>query len=156
MLQGDAREALQLDGEEPELVQRMVFEGIGSHLRLAQVGFLKAVGIDDEDAVGLQVRDIDLQSRGIHGNQDIYGVPRRVHVAGGKMELVTAYARQSSGRGANLCGEIRKGSDIITIQRHGIGELAAGNLHAVAGVPGEADNCLIDLFAPVLGQRRFN
>ncbi len=156
MLQGHACEALQLDGEEPELVQRMVFEGIGSHLRLAQIGFLKAVGIDDEDAVGFQVGYIDLQRRGIHGNQDIHSVPRRVHVIGGKMKLIAAYARQRSGRSANLRGEVRKCSDIIAIQRHRIGELAAGDLHAVAGVSGEADDGLIDLLAPVFGQRRFN
>ncbi len=156
MLQGYASEALQLDGEESEFVQRVIFQRIGGHLRLAQVRFHKAVGIDDEDAVGLQVADIDLQRRGIHGNQHIDGIARGVHVARGKMQLVTAHARQSAGRGANLGGEVREGRDVVAVKRDRIGELASGNLHAVAGIPGEANDRLIDLFAPVLGERRFD
>ncbi len=52
VLQGGARQAFQFDGKEPELVQRVILERVGGHLRLAQVGFLEAVGIDDENAVG--------------------------------------------------------------------------------------------------------
>src|SRR5579859_3116769 len=72
------------------------------------------------------------------------------------MKLITAHARQGAGGGANLRGKVREGGDIVPIQRYRIGELAPGDLHAVAGVAGKADYCLVDLFAPVLGERRFN
>ncbi len=74
MLERHARQALQLDGEQPVLVERMIFQRVRGHLRLAQVGFLEAVGVDDQDAVGLQVRDVYLQGRGVHGDQHVDGV----------------------------------------------------------------------------------
>src|SRR6202040_83462 len=83
-------------------------------------------------------------------------VPGRVHVVRGKMELITAHPRQSAGGGANLGRKVWKRGDIIAIQRNCVGELAASDLHAVAGVPGEADHCLVDLFSPAFGQRRIN
>src|SRR6266404_2277153 len=72
------------------------------------------------------------------------------------MELIPAYTRQRAGRGANFGRKVRKRGDVITIQRNRISELAACDLHAVAGIPGEADHRLIDFFPPVFGQRRIN
>ena len=74
MLERGARQALQFDGKQPVLVERMIFQRVDRHLRLAQVVFLEAVGIDDQDAVGLQVRDIHFQGGRIHGDQHIDGV----------------------------------------------------------------------------------
>ena len=72
------------------------------------------------------------------------------------MKLIAAYPWQSAGGGANLGGEVRKRSDIITIQRHGVCELAASDLHSVAGISGEADYGLLDLFPPAFAQRSIN
>src|SRR5229473_4979217 len=72
------------------------------------------------------------------------------------MKLIAAHPRQSAGWGANFSREVRKRSDIITIQRHGVGELATGDLHPVAGISGEADYCLLDLFPPAFTQRSIN
>ena len=142
MFKRPAREALEFDGEEAELVERMIFQRIRGHLRLAQIVFLEAVGIDDQDPVGLQVRDIDLQRRGIHGDQHVDGVARSEHVVGRKVQLVAADAGQRAGRSANLRGVVRERGDVVAVKRDRIGELAAGDLHAVAGVPGEADDRL--------------
>src|SRR5258707_7800050 len=102
MLESYPRQAFQLDRKKPELVQRVVFQRIGGHLRLAQVRFLEAIGIDDENAVGLQVADVYLQCRRIHGDEDVDRVPGRVNVVRGKMELVAAYPWQSAGGGPQL------------------------------------------------------
>ena len=71
MLQGRARQTLQFHGEDAEFVERMVLERIGGQVRLAEVAFLEAVGVDDGDAIGLQVANIHLQGRRIHGDQYI-------------------------------------------------------------------------------------
>ena len=62
------------------------------------------------------------------------------------MELVAADAGQRPCRSANLRREVREGGDIVAVERDRVGELASGDLHAVAGVSGEADNRLVDLF----------
>src|SRR6266852_1985497 len=72
------------------------------------------------------------------------------------MKLIAAHPRQSAGGGANFSREVRKRSDIIAIQRHGVGELAAGDLHPVAGISGKADYCLLDLLPPAFAQRNIN
>ncbi len=53
-------------------------------------------------------------------------------------------------------GKIRKSGDIVAVERHGIGELASGNLHAVTGVTGKADDRAINDFAFMFYRRRFN
>src|SRR5260370_40902300 len=72
------------------------------------------------------------------------------------MQLVTADARQRAGRSTNLRGKVRECGDIVAVQRDGIGELASGNLHAVARVAGEADDRAINDLALVFHRRRFN
>ena len=42
--------------------------------------------------------------------------------------------------GADLSGEIGECCKVVSEQRRGIGELSAGELHAVSGVAAEADN----------------
>ena len=74
VFEGAAREALKFNGEKAKLVERVVFQRIHGHLRLAQVVFGEAVVVDDEDAVGLQVADVHLQRRGIHGHQHVHGI----------------------------------------------------------------------------------
>ncbi len=63
----------------------MVFERIAGHLRLAQIGFLETVAVDDQDPVGLQIANIHLQCGRIHGDQHVDRVTRRVNFVRGKM-----------------------------------------------------------------------
>src|SRR6267154_2561271 len=64
------------------------------------------------------------------------------------MQLKTADTGNRAGRRADFRRIIRKGRNIIAIERGGIGELVAGNLHAVARVTREADDRLVEHFAP--------
>src|ERR1700751_1412897 len=60
------------------------------------------------------------------------------------MQLVAADAGKGAGGSANFGGEIGGGSDVIAVESDGIGELTAGDLHAVAGVSSEANHCAVN------------
>src|SRR5206468_7275816 len=68
---------------------------------------------------------------------------------GGEVQRKTAHTGNRAGRGANFGRVIRKRGNIIAVERGGIGELAAGDLHAVTGISREADDRLIQHFALV-------
>jgi hypothetical protein len=63
------------------------------------------------------------------------------------VQLVPADAGNGAGRSANLRRIVRKRGDVVAVQRYGIRKLIPGDLHAVAGVSGKADDRLIDHFA---------
>ncbi len=63
------------------------------------------------------------------------------------MYLESADAGKSARRGANLGGEVRERGQIVAIERGCIRELAAGDLHSVAGVTAETDAGFINYFA---------
>src|SRR5258708_11649635 len=69
------------------------------------------------------------------------------------MQLVAADAGQRARRSANFSREVRERGDVVAVEGDSIGELAAGNLHAVAGISGKTDHCAFDDFALVLRQR---
>src|SRR5215813_10733139 len=69
------------------------------------------------------------------------------------MELVAADARKRPGRGANFGREVGEGGNVIPVKRDRIRELAAGDLHAVARVSGEADYGAVNDFALRFRQR---
>src|SRR5258708_30914601 len=64
------------------------------------------------------------------------------------MQLETTDTRNRSRGGADFRRIIRKGRNIIAIERGGIGELVAGNLHAIAGIAREAYDRLVEHFTP--------
>src|SRR5262249_34860878 len=80
VFESDLGEAFELDGEEAELVERMIFERIRGDLRVAEIGLGEGLVIDDENAVGLEISDIGLKRRGIHGDQYVNSVARRVNI----------------------------------------------------------------------------
>ena len=67
------------------------------------------------------------------------------------MELKAADPGDGAGRGADFRRIVGEGGDVVAVKRDGIGELAPGNLHAVARVAGEANNRPFDHFASGLG-----
>jgi hypothetical protein len=144
MLKRGTRQALQFNREHAELVERVVFQRIRGDMRLAQIGFLETVGIDDQDSVGLQVGEIYLQRRGIHGHQNVHGIARGVDFAGRKIQLEAADSGNRAGWGANFGGKVGERGDVVAVDRDRIRKLAAGNLHAVAGIAGEADDGLVN------------
>ena len=151
--QGDAGEARQLDGKKAVAVESMVFDGVCGHLRFAQVGFLEIVKVDDEDAVLFQVRQIHFERGGVHGDERVNGIAGRVDIVRRKMDLKAAHAGKSAGRGANFCGEIGQRGEVVAVKSDRVGELAAGDLHAVAGITAEANDRAINGFAFALVRR---
>ena len=69
------------------------------------------------------------------------------------MNLESADAGKRAGRGANLGGEVGERGQIIPVKSGCIRELAAGDLHSVAGVTAETDAGFIYYFA--LSMRNF-
>src|SRR6266536_3606401 len=64
-------------------------------------------------------------------------------------EQEAGYRRQGARRSAYLGGEVRQGGQVVAERRRLLGEPVAGQLHAVARVPGEPDDdtiTLLDLF----------
>jgi len=144
MLQGRTSQALQFYREHPEFIQRMIFQGIGGKASFAQIPFFEAVGVHDQNAVGLQVADIHLQRGRIHSDQHIDRVAGSMHFARREIQLKAADPGLGAGRGADFGGIVRKSGDVVAVEGDGIGELAAGNLHAVAGITGETYDGLLD------------
>ncbi len=127
----------------------MILERVRGDVRLFQVGGGKGIAIHDQDAVHLEVFDIGLERGRIHGHQHVHRIARCEDVARGKLNLESADARESAGRGANFSGIIGERSEVVSVQRHGVGELTSGNLHSVARISAEAENGFIDDFALV-------
>ena len=62
-------------------------------------------------------------------------------------------AGQGAGRGADLGREVRQRGQVVAEQRAGAGEAVAGELHAVAGVAGEADDDPVELLRRAMRSR---
>src|ERR1700730_11692233 len=131
MFQCAARESLKFHGEKTELVERMVFQRLHGHLRLAQIAFREAVTVYDQDPVGFQVRNVDLQCRWVHGDQYINCVAGSRDVVGGKMQLEAAYTGERSRRRTNLSRVVGEGADVVAVQGYGVCELAASAVYVV-------------------------
>src|SRR5260370_42359441 len=113
---------------------------------LAQIVFAEAVAIDDEDSILLEVLDIHLERRGIHGYQNVHGVARRINIARGELHLESAYPGQRARRSTDFRREVRKGCQIVAIKSGCTGGMAAGDLHDGARDTAEAeDRALHDL-----------
>ena len=69
------------------------------------------------------------------------------------MDLESADAGKSAGRSADLGREVRERGQVVAIERCCIRELAAGDLHSVAGVTAKTNAGFIDYFA--LAARNF-
>ncbi len=69
------------------------------------------------------------------------------------MKLIAADTGKCARRGADFGREIRESGDVVAVEGDSIGELAAGDLHTVAGVSGEADHRAVNDLALVFRQR---
>src|SRR5207247_361153 len=81
-----------------------------------------------------------LECRGVHGHQAVETVARRVDALATELKLEARDAEQCPGGSADLGREIRQRGDVVPGPRRLRRELLAGELHAVAGVAGEADD----------------
>jgi hypothetical protein len=149
VVEGVDRQLGDVDREDLKAVERAVGQRVGRVLRLLEVLLVELLLVDDENAVGLEVIDVDLERGRIHRHQDVGRIARREHVAAGEVQLEAADARQRAGRGANLGWKVGQGAQVVADQRRLVGEVHARELHAVTRVTGEANDDLIaflDLF----------
>ena len=72
LFQRSAGQLRKFNCKKPVTVERMIFERVLRDLRLAQIVFLEAIEIDDQNAVSFQVRQIHFQRGGIHGDKRIH------------------------------------------------------------------------------------
>src|SRR5436305_1478774 len=73
-------------------------------------------------------------------DQPALNAARGEDVPRGEVDLEGRDACQRARGRADLRREVRQGGEIVAPHRRGVGEPAAGELHAVARVPGEADD----------------
>ena len=90
---------------------------------------------------GSQVLEVGLQGGGVHGDEGVELVAGRVDVVAAEVDLEAGDAGQGAGRGANFGGEVGQRADVVAEDGRGVGELRAGELHAVAGVAGQTNRC---------------
>src|SRR6202022_4962284 len=105
-----------------------------------------------EQAAFAQVGQMYLKSGGGHRHQRVRRVARRVDLVRGELHLVAGDACHRARGGADLGGKIGEGGEVVAVQRDLAGELGAGELHAVAGIAGEADDRVLEI-AGRLGAR---
>ena len=120
-------------------------EGACGVAGLRQVGRRERVAVDDDRAARDDVPGVGREGGRVHRNEDVGCVARRVDVARAEADLEPRDAAQRSGRGPDLGGIVRQRADVVAEDGSGPGELGARQLHAVAGVAGEADRDAVQL-----------
>ena len=84
--------------------------------------------------------DVDLQRRRVHRDQHVGLVAGGLDRGRAEIDLEGGDAERRALRRADFGREIGEGGEVVAGQRGRQGELAAGQLHAVAAVAGKADD----------------
>ena len=125
-----AGELRQRNPDDVEPVEAPVLEGVRVDAGELQALRIERVLVDDQGALGLEEAKVLRERGGIHGNEDVDHVARRVDVARGELDLEARDAGERPLGGADLGREVGKRRDVVAGERGGVGELAAGELHA--------------------------
>ena len=136
-------------------VERAVLERVRVVAGLLEVALGEGVAVDDQRAALRQVAQVRPQRGRVHRHEHVGRVAGREDVVVGEVELEAGDARQRAGGRADLGGEVGQRREVVAEQRRLAGEAAAGQLHAVAGVAGEADGHLLELL-DLLGHHRLH
>ena len=107
---------------------------------LVEVPLLEGVGVDDDRAAGLESTEFAAQRRRVHGHEHRGGVAGRGDDLAGDLHLEGRDAMHGARRRPDLSGEVRQGGEVVTEHGTGGGEAITGELHAVAGVAGKAND----------------
>jgi hypothetical protein len=126
------------------LGQRRIVDGVGRVSGAVQVLLLEGAGVEDEQPALLEVAEVHLQRRRVHGHQAVELVSGGVDPAAAELQLKARDAEERPGRGADLGGEAGKGREVVARPGRLGGELLTGELHAVAGVAREPDHGAIE------------
>ncbi len=124
--------------------ERTVAEGAGRVPGLGQVPFVERIDVDDEGGTGRKRGCVGLQGSRVHGHQHIGVVARSQDVVIGDVDLEGRYTGQGPRRCADLGGEVGERGQVVAEQGRGCGEPVTGQLHAVAGVAGEANDDAVE------------
>ena len=144
-LDGQAIELGHLD--RVQLVLRFeaaVFERVGLVAGQLQALLVEGVLVDDQRAAVAEVAEVGRQRGRVHRHQAVDRVARRVDVGAGELDLKARDAGLGAARGADFGGEVGERGDVVAGQGGGVGELAADELHAVAGVAAESDGGFVE------------
>jgi hypothetical protein len=129
------RDALDLEGVERVVVERAVLVA-----GLLEVARAERVLVDDDRRAAVELAEVGLQRRGVHGHEHIGQVAGRGDVARGEVDLEARHAGEAAGWRADLGREVRQRGQVVAEDRGRIGEAPSGQLHPVPRVPGEADD----------------
>ncbi len=102
------------------------------------------VAVDDQDAARAQVGNVRGERGGVHRHEGVDLIAGREDIGAGKMDLKTADAGQRALRRANFGREVGERRDVVAHQGRRVGELRAGQLHAVARVATETNCRLVE------------
>ncbi len=86
------------------------------------------------------IAEVGSQRGRVHGHEDARVVPGGQDVVVGYVDLESGHAGQGPGRGPDLGREVREGGQVVAKQGRGGRETVPGQLHAVAGIAGKADD----------------
>jgi hypothetical protein len=141
-LERRAREFRHVHAVQLEVHQRAIRQRIGfiDVARETQVLLVEAIGVGDDGAALFHLAEVGLQRSGVHHHQHIALVAGREDLHTAEVQLITADTSERALRRTDLRREIREGADVVAEQRVGIGELAAGELDAIAAVAREEDH----------------
>jgi hypothetical protein len=129
-----------------EVGEGAVLERVRRVAGLLEVPLRERVDVHDQRAAAREVLQVRPQRRGVHRHEDVRLVPRRKDVVVGEVNLEAGDARERPGRCADLRREVRQRREVVPHHRRLGGEAAACELHAVPGVPGEADHDAVQTF----------
>ena len=134
------RQRTDIESQHVVFGEAAVLQRIGVVLGLVQVALTELAGVGDDQAAGLQGCEVHLQRRRVHRDQHVRRVARRVDFARTEIDLEGGDAEQRALRRADLGRKVREGGKVVARQCGRQGELPAGQLHPVAGIPGKADD----------------
>lgn len=140
------------DGVHDVVGQLVGLQRVGVVADLGEVALGELVGVGDDQATARQIRHIGLERGGVHRDEHVGPVACREDVVVGDLDLERRDTGQRALRCSDLGRIVRLGRQVVAEQRGLGGEPVTGQLHAVAGVPGEADDHLLELLprrAPV-------
>ena len=120
--------------------EAVVLERVGGVARLGEVARAELAFVGDDQPAGLQIVDVGLQRRRVHRDQHVGRVASGLDRGRAEIDLEGGDAEGRALRRADLGGEIREGGEVVARQGRRQGELAPGQLHAVAAVAGEAND----------------
>ena len=138
-----------------EAVERAVLERVARPPDAGERAVGEVVRVEDQRRALGHVGEIRLQCGGIHCDEDVRTVAGSEDVVVGEVHLEAADAGERALRSADLGGEVREGRQVVAEHGGFLGEPVTGELHAVAGVAGDADDDAIELL-DVLGHRRLS